>query len=383
MRQTVKIEALEFELAQKRRAQRVDPEDEAPLKKRKAPDGGGRVKSEPIDVNEPAPTPSQLDTTHLGSTQSAFLSMFQSFEVAMATRSDEVEVAVAKARVRLGALETLTKALSAQKKVVPGTTDAASPRPQAAPLLPSFEHAHVSSPRNAVTAHAPPKHDSIFDRATASVEKHAPCAHEPPAYVDPTSPRPASRASSRPLTPRRSSGSGSRTQERPRARTPKRSTAEGPREPKEPPAHPTLRTLSFWFAAVDGAGMSLKRLQRDPKHRSRLANIIRALDRMQSAFDFKLMYHATTHPAAREPLRSLACRIKQLATGTVETSDADLDTWKEMVKSVPPGLLIMKNDSLLALEQAMFDDGLRYSSRLNQELRQAIVNEQQQSGLRS
>ncbi|GAQ90934.1 hypothetical protein KFL_007040020 [Klebsormidium nitens] len=200
-------------------------------------------------------------------------------------------------------------------------------------------------------AQAPPNHD----RPTASAEKHAACAHEPPADVEPASPRPSSRASSRPPTPHRSGSN--RPSKRPRSRTPKRSAAEG-LGPLEPPAHPTLRTLSFWFAAVDNAGLRLKRLESFPKHRAIFANIVRALDRMQQAFDFKLMYHATTHPAARELLRWLAARIKQLAKGTVEMSPAEVDTWNGLVKAVPPGLLIMRNESLLALEQVMFDSKL-------------------------
>ncbi|GAQ90933.1 hypothetical protein KFL_007040010, partial [Klebsormidium nitens] len=120
VRQTVKIEALEFELAQKRRAPQGVTEDDPPYKKRKASDGVGRIKAEPTDMDPYSGLPPHHDSTHLGSSQSALLSMFQSFEVAMATRADEVEVAVAKARARLGVLETLTKALAARRKPAAG-----------------------------------------------------------------------------------------------------------------------------------------------------------------------------------------------------------------------------------------------------------------------
>lgn len=356
MRQTVHIEALEFELAHKSRGH-VD--GSPPLKKRKTSKEEGQVKSEPVDTDE---SNQQRSTIQIGSARDTLVSMLQSFEVALATRSDEVELALQQAQSRLGNVERLTKVLATRQKA------------QVMYQAPPSPHAHgVGYPEAGGHTPVAANVDSVFNRQNFQPAPESP--ESSPTSYGAVSPKRSSRTG----TPGR--GGRSRTPERSAlAKTSRKAVFEGA---LELPAHPTLRTLSFWFVAVDNAALSLKRMHKIPVHRCRVANITRALDRMQHAFDFRVMFNATTHSAAKEPLKALASYVKQLATGTADSSFESVSAWKAVVKAVPPGILVLSNDSLLALEKAMYKEGLKYPRRLNEELLQAIVNTPHLSSVQS
>jgi hypothetical protein len=387
IRQRVRIGALEWELTQKC-ARKDEPTDDPPSKKRKASDIEGRVKTEPIELDELDSVPCPTDASDLGSARSTLLSMFETIEVALAARSDEFDATLQKANVKLSALEMKTKALSTQRKETPRVQAPVTSLPE------GNAHPPSTSAPNAAPFQAE-NQESVFNSfhlGGVQVGTSSPRGMDSPRGIG--SPRgvgspmgagsPKGVGSPRLVhkgvdmaafkaTPRSMSGQSGSLHEskRPiRSSSMRRLSAEGR---LELPPHPTLRTLSFWFKAVENAVAALKRLEGQSSRRYVVENIRRALRQMQDAFDYKLMFHSTTNPASREPLKALAAQVSLLASGGLDTSKEAVKAWKDSIKAVPAGILVQRNESLLALKRAVFKDGMKYNTNYIEELREIIA----------
>lgn len=387
IRQRVKIGALEWELTQKC-ARTDEPTDDPPSKKRKASDTEGRVKTEPIELDDPHSVPCPADASHLGSARSTLLSMFETIEVAMAARLDEFAATLQKANIKLSALEMKTKALSAQRKETPSVQAPVTSLPEGNAHPPS-----MSAPN--ATPFQVDNQESVFSSfhlGGVQVGISSPRGMDSPRGIGsprgvgsplgPGSPKkvgsPRSIYKGVDMTAFEATPSRSMSGQRGSLHESKRPTRSSSMrrlsvDRLELPPHPTLRTLSFWFKAVEGAAAALKRLEGQSSRHYVVENIRRALRQMQDAFDYKLMFHSTTHPASREPLKALAARVSLLASGGLDTSNEATKAWRDAVKAVPAGILIQRNESLLALERAVFKDGMKYNGNYIEELREILA----------
>lgn len=157
--------------------------------------------------------------------------------------------------------------------------------------------------------------------------------------------------------------------------------ASSPKADRDFPAHPSVRCLSFWFRAIDVVSRMLS--HPTPTQGRFISSVVGILQEMQQAQDFRALFQPSSNLEMLEALRQLDERVQCLIDGRVDYSPDATRAWKMAVDSVPEGVLVYDNLSLIKLERFVMNKqgGMKYERRFNDELRRAIERERQKPNL--
>ncbi|GAQ85866.1 putative traf-type zinc finger family protein [Klebsormidium nitens] len=157
--------------------------------------------------------------------------------------------------------------------------------------------------------------------------------------------------------------------------------ASSPKVDRDFPAHPSIRCLSFWFRAIDVVSRMLS--HPTPTQGRFISSVVGILQEMQQGQDFRALFQPSSNLEMLEALRQLDERVQCLIDGRVDYSPEATRAWNMAMDSIPEGVLVYDNWSLIKLEKFVMNKqgGMKYDRRFNDELRRAIEQEKQKPNL--